>query len=105
MVIGSCPQNKLHEKGVFFRRTPHAVIVTTRDKEDYIRVLYYSYYTTITGWGVLQRYGVNRQVIEAVVRTSSFLAVLGLLRGLCKYRGGRTLGRNAGARTHWATGG
>ena len=34
------------------RWTPHPVIVTMRDNWDYFRVLY-SYYTTITGWGVL----------------------------------------------------
>ena len=27
--------------------------MTVRDNRDYIRVLLYSYYTTITGWGVL----------------------------------------------------
>ena len=27
--------------------------VTIRDNRNYIRVLLYSYYTTITGWGVL----------------------------------------------------
>ena len=30
---------------------PHPVIVTIRDNRDYIRVLFDSYYTTITGWG------------------------------------------------------
>ena len=35
---------------------PHPVIVTIRDNRDYIRVLLYSYYTTITGWGVLLTY-------------------------------------------------
>ena len=30
---------------------PHPVIVTIRDNRDYIRVLLYSYYTTITGVG------------------------------------------------------
>ena len=35
------------------RWTPHPVVVTIRDSRDYIRVLLYSYYTTITGWGVL----------------------------------------------------
>ena len=29
------------------------VIVTIGDNRDCIRVLLYSYYTTITGWGVL----------------------------------------------------
>ena len=32
---------------------PTLVIVTIRDYRDYIRVLLYSYYTTITGVGVL----------------------------------------------------
>ena len=32
--------------------TPHQGIVTTRDSGDCIRVLLYSYYSTVTGWGV-----------------------------------------------------
>ena len=36
---------------VYSRRTPQPVIVTIRDNEDYIRLLVYSYYTTVTGWG------------------------------------------------------
>ena len=36
-------------------RPPHPVIVTTRHNKDYVRVLLYSDYTTITGWGVLPR--------------------------------------------------
>ena len=40
------------------RRTPHPVIVTIRDNKDLIRVLFYSYYTTITGSGVLLLYTV-----------------------------------------------
>ena len=32
--------------------------MTIRDNRDNIRVLYYSYYTTITGWGVLLRFRV-----------------------------------------------
>ena len=35
------------------RWTPPTVIVTIRDNRDYSRVLLYSYYTTITGWGAL----------------------------------------------------
>ena len=31
------------------------MIVTTGDNRDYFRVLLYSYYTTITRWGVLLR--------------------------------------------------
>ena len=34
---------------------PPPAIVTTRNSKDYIRVILYSYYTTITGWGVLLR--------------------------------------------------
>ena len=30
--------------------------MTIRDNRDYIRVLFYSHYTTITGWGVLLKY-------------------------------------------------
>ena len=41
------------KRGPYLRWTPHPVIVTIRDNRDYIRVLLYSYYTTITGWGVL----------------------------------------------------
>ena len=41
---------------ISLRWTPHPVIVTIRDNRDYIRVLLYSYYTTITGWGVLLTY-------------------------------------------------
>ena len=36
-----------------FRWTPHPVIVTIMDNKDYVRVFLSSYYTTITGWGVL----------------------------------------------------
>ena len=36
--------------------TPHPVIVTIGDNRDCIRVLLYSEYTTITGWGVLLTY-------------------------------------------------
>ena len=41
------------------RWTPHPVIVTIRDTRDDIGVLLYSYYTTITGWGVLLSYQVR----------------------------------------------
>ena len=36
----------------WFRRTPHPAIVTTRNSKDCIGVLFYSYYTTVSGWGV-----------------------------------------------------
>ena len=32
------------------------MIVTIRDNKDYVRVLFSSYYTTITGWEVLLSY-------------------------------------------------
>ena len=35
------------------RWTPHPVIVAIRDNMGYIKVLLFSYYTTITGWRVL----------------------------------------------------
>ena len=47
---------------VHIRRTPHPVTVTIRDNRDYIRVLLYSYYTTITGWGVLLRYIISKHI-------------------------------------------
>ena len=34
---------------------PHPVVVAIRNNRDYFRVLLYSYYTTIAGWGVLLR--------------------------------------------------
>ena len=47
------------------RWTPHPVIVTLRDNKDYIRVLLYSYYTTITGSGVLLTYTpINRLYVH-----------------------------------------
>ena len=48
---GAEPQTRILVES--FRWTPHPVIVTIRDNRDCIRVLLYSYYTTITGWGVL----------------------------------------------------
>ena len=44
---------------VCIRWTPHPVIVTIMDNKHYIGVLLYSYYTTITGWGVLLMYAVS----------------------------------------------
>ena len=38
---------------VYLRTPPAPVIVTIMDIKDYIRVLLFSYCTTITGWGVL----------------------------------------------------
>ena len=44
-----------YKKGEAFlaRWTPHPAIVTTRDNRGHIGILLYSYFTTITGWGVL----------------------------------------------------
>ena len=41
--------------GLGFMRIPQPVIVAIVNNKDYIRVLFYSYDTTITGWGVLVR--------------------------------------------------
>ena len=41
---------------IYVKRTPHPVIVTLRDNKDYIKVLFFYYYTTITGWGLLLIY-------------------------------------------------
>ena len=58
------------------RWTPHPVIVTIRDNRDYIRVLLYSSYTTITGWGVLLSYPLNcYQLRDARCRPSAGLGV------------------------------
>ena len=38
---------------------PNPVIVAIRDNKNYIRVLLYSYYTTIAGWGVLLTYNAS----------------------------------------------
>ena len=43
------PEDFTSETDGSVRRIPHPVIVTIRDNKDYIRVLLYSYYTTITG--------------------------------------------------------
>ena len=43
--------------------------MTIRDNRDYLRVLLYSYYTTITGWGVLLRY--SRQNFKKKVRMAA----------------------------------
>ena len=46
----------LRFKTVYLRWTPHPVIVTIRDNKDYIGVLLYSYYATMTVRGVLLNY-------------------------------------------------
>ena len=53
----------------YLRWTPHPVIVTIMDNRDYIRVLLYSYYTTITVRGVLLR---NTLRQEAHLRKEPF---------------------------------
>ena len=58
---------------VYFRRTPHPVIVTLRDTEDYSRVLLYSYYTTITGWVVLLTYTADLGSRKLRARTHKLL--------------------------------
>ena len=48
----------VYVRWVYVRWTPHPVIVAIKlkDNKDYIRVLFYSYYATNTGWGVLLMY-------------------------------------------------
>ena len=45
---------------------PHPVIVTITDNKDYTRVLLYSYYTTITGCGVLLS---KNKYMQAILRS------------------------------------
>ena len=48
--------------------------MTIGDNRDYIRVLLYSYYTTITGWGVLLR--------DNGKQNGSYNSILGLHIGI-----------------------
>ena len=52
----SRPQPGLCMHAYILGGPPHPVIVTIGENGDNIRVLLYSYYTTITGWGVLLAY-------------------------------------------------
>ena len=54
--------------GILCGWTPQSVIVTIGDNRDYIRVLLYSYYTTIVGWRVLLRYYVG--YVQGLERTT-----------------------------------
>ena len=51
--VPNSPEKKKEKRDSYIRWTPHPVIVTIGDSRDHIRVLLYSYYTTIAGWGVL----------------------------------------------------
>ena len=62
---------------LFFKWTPHpCMIVTTRDDRDDVRVLLYSQYTTITGWGphklLYRPTGDLRPQIFAALRSESW---------------------------------
>ena len=62
------------------RWTPHPVIVTIRDNKDYIRVLLYSSYTTITGWGLLLIDGVHIGVHYVTICTcETLIRILSIL--------------------------
>ena len=78
---------------------PHPVIVSIRDNQDYIRVLLYSYCTTIKGWGsvtirdnkdymwvLLYSYcttikGWGGQWIIRIICGSSYIPIVPLLKG------------------------
>ena len=49
--LGRLSPDRLFVFLVYFRWTPDPVIVIIMHNKDYIRVLLYSYYTAITGWG------------------------------------------------------
>ena len=57
--------------------------MTTRDNRDYISVLLYSYYTTITGWGVLLSHNVicinNNTVIVVIMNIIIIILVVVIL--------------------------
>ena len=60
---------------LYFRWTPHPVIVTSTDNKDYIRVLLYSDYTTITGWGVPPKLYSKLLVSRLVTLSIGFLGL------------------------------
>ena len=68
--------------GLYIRWTPHPVIVTIGDNRDNIRVLLYSYYTTITGWGVLLRNTIN--VTSRIICVNISVAILSQ-KGVASY--------------------
>ena len=55
-VISTIEIRSPKEITVLVKRPPTPVMVTIRDNKDYIGVLFYSYYTTITGREVLLKY-------------------------------------------------
>ena len=79
------------QKVVYLRRTPHPVIVPIKDNKGYIRVLFYSYYATITGWGVLLRYTSTQGLIVSrrwyLVGFKGMLGDIGILGSLGEARG------------------
>ena len=48
------------------RWTPHPKIVTIGATRDHIKVLLYSFYTTVTGWGVLTSSYLNSRLLGYV---------------------------------------
>ena len=55
-------------------------VVAVRDNKDYIRVLVYSYCTTLTGWGVLPIYTIH--VHKGLRREKHLSHCLNSLRGV-----------------------
>ena len=66
-----------HGQISYFRRTPHPATVTAKYKNNYTRLLLYSYYSTITGQGALlnhtpsQRLGNRTCQAQAVLNPQS----------------------------------
>ena len=55
-----------------FRWTPHTAIVAIKDNKDCIRVVLFSYYTTIAEWGILL---IKLQLIPCVLRSQAILDI------------------------------
>ena len=75
---------------IYIRLGPHPLIVTTRDKGNYIKILIYSWYTTISGWGPNPRfvvYAVQLAIIDHLL--SERTLCVPYLRAACVQHAGR----------------
>ena len=53
--------------------------MTIEDNRDYVRVLLHSYYTTITGWGVLLNYRLRFSIVAWVLSVECGVLRSGLM--------------------------